>query len=59
MTIFSAAAGKRPLQRLRLIPRRAHPDVKLLVGGQDHWHCLRVNKFTDGGEPGVKPRKST
>jgi hypothetical protein len=27
--------GQRPLQRLRLIPRRAQPDVALFLGGQD------------------------
>ncbi|MEH2563463.1 hypothetical protein V1289_003090 [Bradyrhizobium sp. AZCC 2289] len=26
---------QRPLQRLRLIPRRAHPDIALLVRRQD------------------------
>jgi hypothetical protein len=28
------------LQRLRLIPRCAHPNVPLLVGRQDHRHGL-------------------
>jgi hypothetical protein len=28
------------LQHLRLIPRRAHPDVALLRRGQDHRHRL-------------------
>ena len=27
--------GQWPLQRLRLIPRRAHPDIALFVGDQD------------------------
>jgi hypothetical protein len=27
---------QRPLQRLRLTPRRAHPDIALLIGRQDH-----------------------
>jgi hypothetical protein len=31
---------QRALQRLRLIPRRAHPDVPLFVRRQDHWHGL-------------------
>jgi len=26
-TIFNASSGKRPLERLRFVPRRAHPDV--------------------------------
>jgi hypothetical protein len=38
---------KRSLQRLRLIPRRAHPDIALLVGGQDHRHYLRVDRLHD------------
>ena len=38
---------QRPLQRLRLVPRRAHPDVALLVGDQDHRHRLRVDRLDD------------
>ena len=34
---------QRPLQRLRLAPGRAHPDVALLLGGQDHRHRLFVD----------------
>ena len=36
---------QRPLQRLRLVPRRAHPDVPLLVGRQDHRHGLGVDRL--------------
>jgi hypothetical protein len=35
---------QRPLQRLRLIPWRAHPNIALFIGGQDHWHYLRVDR---------------
>jgi len=45
---------QRPLQRFRLIPWRAHPDVALLIRCQDHRHRLRVNWLDDcvrrGGE---------
>ena len=37
---------QRPLERLRLVPRSAHPDIAFLVGGQDH--RLGVNWFDDG-----------
>jgi hypothetical protein len=36
-----------PLQRLRLIPWRAHPDVTLLIGRQDHRHRLRMDRLDD------------
>jgi hypothetical protein len=36
--------GQRPLQRLRLIPRRARPNVALLVGRQDHGHRLGMDR---------------
>jgi hypothetical protein len=36
---------QRPLQRLRLIPWRAHPDVSFFVGRQDHRHRLRVDRL--------------
>ena len=43
---------QRSLQRLRLIPWRAHPDIALLLGSQDHRHSLRMDgrpcsAFTD------------
>ncbi len=34
--------GQRPLQRLGLVPRRAHPDVAFCLIGQDHRHRLRI-----------------
>jgi hypothetical protein len=33
-----------PLQRLGLVPRCAHPNVPLLIGGQDHRHGLRMER---------------
>src|SRR6516165_12713769 len=33
-----------PLQSLRLIPWRAHPDIVLLGGRQYHWHRLRMDR---------------
>jgi NAD(P)-dependent dehydrogenase (short-subunit alcohol dehydrogenase family) len=39
---------QRSLQRLRLIPRRAHPDVSLLISQQDHRHCLGMDRLDDG-----------
>jgi hypothetical protein len=39
---------QRSLQRLGLIPQRAHPDVTLLIGHQDDRHGLRVNRLDDG-----------
>ena len=36
-----------PLQRLRLVPRRAHPDIALLIGHQDHRHRLRMDRLDD------------
>jgi hypothetical protein len=36
-----------PLQRLGLVPRRAHPDIPFFIGGQDHWHRLRVDRLDD------------
>lgn len=32
------------LQRLRFIPRRAHPDIVLLLRRQDHGQSLRVDR---------------
>jgi hypothetical protein len=37
--------SQRPLQRLRLIPRRAHPDIPFFIGRQDHRHRLRVDRL--------------
>jgi hypothetical protein len=36
---------QRPLQHLRLSPRRAHPNVTLLVGRQYHRHGLKEEEF--------------
>ena len=36
-----------PLQRLRLVPRRAHPDVALFVRRQNYRHGLRVDGLDD------------
>jgi hypothetical protein len=36
-----------PLQRLRLVPWRAHPDVALFLGREDHRHRLRVDWLDD------------
>jgi hypothetical protein len=36
---------QRPLQRLGLIPRRAHPNVVLLISRQDHGHRLRMDRL--------------
>jgi hypothetical protein len=38
---------QRPLQRLRLIPRRAHPNVTLLIRRQDHRHRLGTDRLDD------------
>ena len=43
---------QRSLQRLGLVPRRAHPYVSFLVCQQDHRHGLRV----EAPQP-VKPEK--
>ena len=37
-----------PLQRLGLVPRRAHPNVPFLIGGKDHGHCLRMDRLDHG-----------
>ena len=47
-TILIASSGKRPLHRLGLIPRRAHPDVAFLVCQQDDRHGFRVDGFDHG-----------
>ena len=39
---------QRTLQRLGFIPRRAHPDVPLLIGRQDHRHRLGMDRLDDG-----------
>jgi hypothetical protein len=36
---------QRSLQRLRFIPRCAHPHVAFFIGNQDHWHCLGMDRF--------------
>jgi hypothetical protein len=38
---------QRPLRSLRLIPRRPHPHIALLVGRQDHRHRLRMDGCYD------------
>ena len=40
--------GQRPLQRLCLIPRCAHPDIALFVRRQDHRHSLWVDRLDHG-----------
>jgi hypothetical protein len=37
-----------PLQRLRLIPRRAHPYVAFFFGRQDHRHGFGMDRPDDG-----------
>jgi hypothetical protein len=37
-----------PLQCLGLVPRRAHPNIPLLVGGQDHRHGLGMDRLDNG-----------
>jgi hypothetical protein len=41
---FQRIIRQRALQPLRLIPWRPHPNVALLIGRQDHWHCLGMNR---------------
>ena len=38
---------QRPLQRLGLIPWRAHPHVAFLIGGQDYRHGIRMDRLDD------------
>ena len=38
---------QRPLERLRLVPRRTHPDVALLICRQDHRHRLGMDRLDD------------
>ena len=43
---------QRPLQRLGLIPRRAHPDIAFLIGGQDQafaWIDKTTRSVTSSG----------
>ena len=42
-----SAMHHQPLQRLGLIPRRAHPDIAFFRRRQDHWHGLWVDRFND------------
>jgi hypothetical protein len=39
---------QRTLQRLRFVPRRAHPDIALFRRGQNDGHRLRMNGFDNG-----------
>ena len=39
---------RRSLQRLRFIPRGAHPDITFLLRGQDHRHRLRMDWLDHG-----------
>jgi hypothetical protein len=48
-TIFNASSGKRSLQRLRFVPRRAHPNVVLFIRRQDRRHRLGMARFDGGG----------
>src|ERR1700746_1096244 len=36
---------QRPLQRLGLVPRCTHPDLSLIVSGEDHRHCLWMDRL--------------
>jgi hypothetical protein len=45
---FQCIVGQRPLQRLRLVPRSAHPDIALLIAGQDDRHGLGVDGLDNG-----------
>ena len=42
---FERIIRQRPLRRLRLVPRCAHPDVTLFMCSQDHRHRLRMDRF--------------
>ena len=51
-----------PLQRLRFIPRRAHPDIALLVRRQDNRHGLAMDRLDHnvrrgGQETVLRPRR--
>jgi len=43
-----------PLQHLRFIPRRTHPDIALLIGGQDHRHRLVMDRRDDRVQRGCQ-----
>jgi hypothetical protein len=43
-----------PLQRLGLIPWRAHPNVALFIGRENHRHRLRMDRFDDRVRRGLK-----
>ena len=45
---FQRVVRQRPLQRLGLIPGRAHPDVALPVRHHDDWYGLRMDRLDDG-----------
>jgi hypothetical protein len=36
-----------PLQRLSFILWRTHQGIPFFIGGQDHRHCLRMDRFDD------------
>jgi hypothetical protein len=38
---------QRPLQSLGFVSRRSHPDVALFLGGKNHRHGLRMDRFDD------------
>src|SRR5258708_24912069 len=39
--------GQWPLQRFGLVPRRTHPNVAFLLGGQDYRHRFGVDRRDD------------
>ena len=46
--IFNASSGNGRCRGLSLIPRRAHPDVALFIGPQDHRHRFHMDRLDDG-----------
>jgi len=44
---FQRVIGQNQLQRFRFVPWRAHPDVALFLGRQDHRHCLGMDRLDD------------
>ena len=47
-TILSASSGKGRCSAFGLVPWRAHPNVALLLRGQDHRHRLRMDWLDHG-----------
>ena len=47
MTILRASSGSGRCSALASSPRRAHPHVALLIGRQDHRHCLGMDRLDD------------